>query len=87
MLKARATEVKNKFGEYLEKALVEPVSINKTGRNVAVLLAYSEYERLLAIEDAYWGARAQAAEQQGFLGTEASMDELKRLLADRPEES
>jgi len=75
---ANATEVKTRFGEFMDKAQKEPVEIEKTGRKFAVILGYDEYQRLLALEDAYWGARAREAEKSGFIGTEESM----RLLED-----
>ena len=72
-MNATATEVKNRFGEFMDKAQKEPVEVEKTGRKYAVLLSYEEYERLRALEDAYWGARAKQAEAGGFVGTEESM--------------
>ena len=75
---ANATEVKTRFGEFMDKAQKEPVEIEKTGRKFAVILGYDEYQRLLALEDAYWGSRAREAEKSGFIGTEESM----RLLED-----
>jgi len=70
---ATATEVKNRFGEFMDKAQREPVTVEKTGRRYAVLVSYDEYERLLAIEDAHWGARAAEAEKSGFVGTEEAL--------------
>jgi prevent-host-death family protein len=43
-----ATDVKNRFGEALETAQREPVTIRKNGRNVAVLLSAEEYQALAA---------------------------------------
>ena len=67
-----ATAVKNQFGQYLELALGQPVAISKTGRRVAVLLAWQEYERLAAMEDLWWATEAAKAEKQGYLGAQAS---------------
>ena len=39
-----ATEIKNRFGQYLARAAVEPVAVEKNGRPVAVLLSFEEYE-------------------------------------------
>ena len=77
---ASATEVKNRFGEYLEKSRHTPVLVEKTGRKYAVLVGYEEYERLRALEDAYWIARAHEAEKSGFLGPEESMARLMARL-------
>ena len=56
-----ATELKTRLGRYIEAAAREPVIIEKSGRNAVVMLAYADYERLTALEDAYWGERALAA--------------------------
>ena len=65
---ATATDVKNRFGEYMDKAQQEPVTVEKTGRRYAVLLGFDEYQRLIALEDAYWAAAAAQAERSGFVG-------------------
>ena len=57
-----ATEVKIRFGEFMDKAQREPVTVEKTGRSYAVLLGYDEYQRLLALEDALWAAKADPGE-------------------------
>ena len=75
---ATATEVKNRFGEYLEKARHQPVTVEKTGRKYAVIVSYEEYERLQAIEDQQWGMAAAEAEKSGFIGTEEAMKLLTR---------
>lgn len=81
MKTANATDIKNRFGEYLDEARSEPLIVNRNGRNVAVLLSWREYERLSALEDAWWAARATAAEAKGgYLGPEKSMEALLNLL-------
>lgn len=72
-----ATELKNRFGKYLDLSQTEPVVVEKTGRQVAVVLSFNEYERLSAIDDAYWASKAFEAEADGFAGPEASMKFLK----------
>jgi antitoxin Phd len=76
-MNATATEVKNRFGEFMDKAQREPVTVEKTGRSYVVLLSHEEYERLRALEDAYWGMLATRAEESGFVGSEAAMALLK----------
>ncbi len=71
-MNATATEVKNRFGEFMDKAQREPVTVEKTGRSYAVLIGFDEYQRLLALEDANWGERAAEAEKSGYVGTEAA---------------
>ena len=67
MVTVKATEMKNKLGRYLQIALTEPVVVEKTNQQVAVLMSMKEYERLTRLEDAYWGQRAKAAEAEGYL--------------------
>jgi prevent-host-death family protein len=47
-----ATDAKNRFGQVLEEAQREPVRIQKSGRDVAVLLSAAEYRRLKEAESA-----------------------------------
>lgn len=75
-----STECKTKFGEYLEIVRTEPITIEKTGRSVAVMISCSEYERLTALENAYWLDRAREAEASGYIGSEKSMEILKAQL-------
>ena len=75
-----ATDVKNRFGEYLDTAMAEPLAVNRNGRSVAVLMSWTEYERLNAIEDAWWAMRAMAAERGGYVGPEESIKALMSLL-------
>jgi len=74
----KATEVKNKFGAVMDIALAEPVMVQKSGRSSVVMLSATEYERLTAMEDAYWAARAVNAEASGF----ASTEEVNKLIED-----
>ena len=46
MKKLAALEAKNRFGELLDTAQREPVTIEKHGRPVAVVLSNSEYREL-----------------------------------------
>jgi antitoxin Phd len=83
MKTVNATDVKNRFGEYLETAIAEPLAVSKNGRNVAVLMSWAQYERLNEIEDAWWAMRAMEAEKGGYLGPEESMNAFKSLLHER----
>ncbi|MBI5438924.1 MAG: type II toxin-antitoxin system Phd/YefM family antitoxin [Nitrosomonadales bacterium] len=73
MKTATATEVKTKFGEYLDIAQKEPVLIEKSGRNVAVMVSMEEYKLLQALEDRYWGERALKARKRGMVGHDEAM--------------
>jgi prevent-host-death family protein len=46
MKTVQATEAKNNFGKLIEDALVEPVAIQKNGREIAVVLSFEEFKRL-----------------------------------------
>lgn len=72
-----ATDIKNHFGQYLERSLLGPVIIEKTGRPVAVIVSMEDYERLAALEDRYWVQLADRAEKTGYLGKKASGEFLK----------
>ncbi len=67
MKEAAATDVKNKFGQMLEAVMSEPITIEKKGRPVAVMMSIAEYERLVEIEDRYWGEKALKAIEEGFV--------------------
>jgi len=79
MLHIAASEVKQRLGQYIESALTEPVVIEKSGRPAVVMLSVAEYERLQAMDDAYWGERAKQALADGLAGT----DETRRRLQER----
>ena len=77
-----ATEMKNRFGRYLDDSRAGPVAIEKNGRTVAVMLSMEEFERLSALEDEYWAGRAREAEKGGYLGVaESAAFVMKRGLA------
>lgn len=80
MRSVSAKEAKDGFGALLDAAQREPVTITKKGRAVAVVLSKEDFERLEALEDAYWGALADEARKEGFIGTEASEKLLNDLL-------
>lgn len=46
-----AREAKNSFGRLIDLARAAPVSVDKHGRPVVVVLSVEEYERLLAQSD------------------------------------
>jgi prevent-host-death family protein len=79
-MRVTATELKNRLGRYLDAAAREPVIVEKSGRDFVVMVAYADYERLEALEDAYWGERALAAEKNGeFLEGAAALEALEAL--------
>jgi prevent-host-death family protein len=80
MTTTTATELKNRLGAYLDVAITDPVVVQKSGREVAVLVSRQHYAYLEALEDELWAIRAQLAEQSGYLGTEQTQRLLQTLL-------
>ncbi len=78
MKTAKATEVKSRFGEFLDISRTEPVTVTKTSRPVAVLLSIEEFERLSSLEDAYWSMKAIEAHQEGYVGSDKAMKLVER---------
>jgi prevent-host-death family protein len=79
-----SSQFKNQFGEFLASSRDEPITVEKSGRPVAVVLSPIEYEHLLRLEDLYWIARAEAAE---VAGEWVGHDDAVRLLAGRLRQS
>ncbi len=79
---ASATEVKNRFGEIMEKARHEPGTVEKTGRKYVVMMNHEEFERLQALQDQHWAMAAAEAEKSGFIDQEKAL----RLLTSRASE-
>ena len=75
-----ARDARNRFGELLDVAQREAVTIQKRGRPIAVLVSPQQYARLETMEDADWAARADAASSNGLIGTERSQALLQELL-------
>jgi prevent-host-death family protein len=75
-----AKEAKDGFGKLLDAAQKEPVTIEKKGRPVAVLVSLDEYARLESLEDAHWVKKAQEAAKEGFLNSSESENLLGSLL-------
>lgn len=80
MKTVKATEIKNKMGQYFQMAMAEPISVERNGHPIAILLSADEYKRLTRIEDAYWGEKAKAAEVEGFLSKEETKEFMKASL-------
>lgn len=79
-----ATEIRHKFGEVVEGLKTEPVLVEKSGRPVAVILSYEAYERLQALEDAWWGEQAHQAVMEGLLSANATASWLQEKLDEAP---
>lgn len=47
----QATDAKNNFGKLIEDCITEPVSIQKNGRDVAVVISVAEYAEMKKAND------------------------------------
>ena len=74
-------EAQNHFGELIDTAQREAVTINRRGRPVAVVLSNDRYRALEALEDALWAARARQAAEAGFVGPKETMSFIKEMLS------
>ncbi|MBF0473779.1 MAG: type II toxin-antitoxin system prevent-host-death family antitoxin [Nitrospirae bacterium] len=52
-MKVASTEIKNRLAKYLDASFTEPVTIERSGREVAVLVSAKEFKRLKEIEMKY----------------------------------
>ena len=76
-----ATEAKHKFATLLDDARLQPITIERHGRPVAVILSPEEYARLESIEDVLLASRADAVIADGdWAGSEASQQALRDIL-------
>jgi antitoxin Phd len=75
-----ASDAKNRFGEVMDAALRAPVVIRRSGRNAVVMLAYEDYEALVALVDRQWAEKASHAKGKGMTGAAKSERLLNRLL-------
>ena len=74
-----AKEAKNNFGRLIDEAHTHPVSIEKHGRKVAVVVSARDYEEFEAMRDAYWGMAASRSHTKGYIGTKKSQKLIERL--------
>jgi prevent-host-death family protein len=70
-----AREAKTRFGELLDTAQREPVTIEKHGRRVAVVLSANEYDALVAIKREQLLAELQVGLDQLERGEGRAYDE------------
>ncbi len=75
-----AVEAKNGFGRMIDIVQREPITIEKKGRAVAVILSMEEYNKFESLENEFWGNKALEAINDGFIGKEKSADLMQRML-------
>lgn len=63
-----AKDAKNAFGLLLDTARAEPVTIEKHGRRVVVVLSVEEYERLIKHQSKVSGAKIVAVRKKNEQG-------------------
>lgn len=84
-MKATAAEVGKNFGLFADKALVEPVTITKYGRDHLVLISAGEYARLIQRDRRAWRT-AEAPREVADAVRDTAMDErhadLDKLMSD-----
>jgi PHD/YefM family antitoxin component YafN of YafNO toxin-antitoxin module len=77
--KVNATDFKMHFGDFVDLVRNEPIEVLRGSKSVGVFVSPDEYEHLQCLDDAYWVARASAAEAQGrWIGHKEAL----RLLTD-----
>ncbi len=85
-----ATDAKTNFGQLVDTALSEPVAIERSGREVTVMISRSEFDRLKSIEIEalerkalvdFVAGRASKTETMQFLGL-TSIYELRMKMSD-----
>ncbi len=75
-----ATEAKNRFADLVDSARIEPVTITRNDRAVAIVLSPMEYARLTASDDAYWGEEAKRVSEGDFISASESQTFLNSIL-------
>ena len=65
MRQVNSTDFKSHFGEFADLVRDEPIQVLRGSRPVGIFLSLEDYEHLQRLEDAYWAARARAAEASG----------------------
>jgi prevent-host-death family protein len=75
-----ASEAKQKFGKIMDAARINPVVIEKSGRESVVVISIERYRELQAVEDAYWIAQAEEGIKSGFVGTEKTAQFIKEKM-------
>lgn len=81
MRSVAAANAKLNFGQLLETAQREPVTITKKDRPVAVIVSQVEYDRLMALEDAIWAERADAVlKKSAPIGTDETAKFIEETL-------
>ena len=86
-----ATEAQNRFGELLDTAQSEPVTIQRKGRAVVVVLSVSDYEHLQRLEEIESGVRLAESladyRAERTVSSESVHEEIRRRIEQRRTET
>ena len=74
-----AKEAKTHFGLLLDMAQRSPVTVEKKGRPVVVVLSLQDFSRYEQLEDELLALKAMQAEKEGWLDQDESADFLTKL--------
>jgi antitoxin Phd len=74
-----ATDAKQNFGNLIATIDEEPVTIQKTNKDVAVVVSIGRYQELKRMEDILYGEAAKLAIKEGVLSAKDSEDFLNSL--------
>ena len=70
MTAVSAYVAKQNFGKIIDAARIDPVIIEKHGRESVVMISIERFREYQAMEDAYWIAKAEEGISSGFMGAE-----------------
>ena len=74
-----ATDAKQSFGSLLSMVEKEPVTIQKTNKDVAVVISARQYQELKRMQDIVYGEAAKLAIKEGIISATESEDFLNSL--------
>ena len=69
-----STEVRQNFSAVLSEIEIEPVSISKQDKAIAVVMSQKRYNELKRLEDILYGKAAELAIQGGFASDTQTQD-------------
>ena len=68
------TEVRQNFSAVLSAINVEPISISKQDKEIAVVMSVQRYSELTRLEDILYGKAAELAIKEGFAPNKETQD-------------
>jgi PHD/YefM family antitoxin component YafN of YafNO toxin-antitoxin module len=78
MRRVSARDFKMQFDEFIDLVRDEPIEVLRGGKVVGAFVSTEEYAHLERLDDAYWAARARAAEaEQDEQGRTWTLEELE----------